>query len=484
MTLARQRRRTRRITTGCITSLGILCLVAVCVAAPSGPQDPRDPQLEAASSGRVVRVRTGTGRSARIEQVPLEVYVARVLAGEGEPRAPEAAQEALAVAIRTFAAANLGRHRREGFDLCDSTHCQVLRAATPASRRAALVTAGQLLVYDGRPAEVFYSASCGGRSEEASRVWPGAIDHPYLVSAEDDVHGGDAPWVADVPVARIERALQRAGFAGRLRGVDVDQRSASGRVTRLRVSGMRPGTVSGEDFRAAIGSREIRSTAFAVRREGRRVRFTGRGYGHGVGLCVIGAGRRAARGESAARILAHYYPGLGRQSWTPLFAGVPQSSALDRLALRARDELAAALGIASPPMVTVDVHDSLDSFRQATGRPWWVAASVNGTTIDLAPLPVLEQGDGVEASIRRGVAEALVAEALSDRPAWVRIGAARYFSGAERQASAMRGACPTDAELTMAVSATSQREAELRAERCFAEALQRAGDWRRVRRTK
>ena len=91
-----------------------------------------------------------------------------------------------------------------------------------------------------------------------------------------------------------------------------------------------------------------------------------------------------------------------------------------------------------------------------------------------------------EAELRaeRCFAEALVAEALSDRPAWVRIGAARYFSGLERQPSAMRGACPTDAELTMAVSATSQREAELRAERCFAEALQHAGDWRRVRRTK
>jgi len=458
--------------------------VSAVAAAVVTAQDPTEADLHAASGGRAVRVRSAAHGPRRVEDIPLEVYVARVLAGEGEPRAPEAAQEALAIAIRTFAAANLGRHRRDGFDLCDTTHCQVLRPSSAASRRAALASAGELLVYSGRPAEVFYSASCGGRSEEAARVWPGAIDHPYLVSVDDDVHGSETPWVVEVPVARVERALRRAGFAGSLRDIGIDQRSASGRVTRLRVSGLRPDTVTGEDFRAAVGARELRSTAFRVERVGRGFRFTGRGYGHGVGLCVVGAGRRAARGESATRILAHYYPGVSIQPWAPLFAGVPEPSSVDRVARRARDEIAAALGITSPPNVTVDVHESLDSFRQATGRPWWVGASVSGTTIELAPLPVLQQGDGVEASIRRGVAEALVAGALSDRSAWIRVGAARYFSAVTRQRTALRGPCPTDAELTMAVSASAQREAEQRAESCFAEALQRTGDWRRVRRIK
>ena len=67
--------------------------------------------------------------------------MARVLAGEGEPNAPEATQQALAVAIRTYALFNAGRHQRDGFDLCDSAHCQVPRPATANSRRAALATA-------------------------------------------------------------------------------------------------------------------------------------------------------------------------------------------------------------------------------------------------------------------------------------------------------------------------------------------------------
>ena len=68
--------------------------------------------------------------------------------------------------------------------------------------------------------------------------------------------------------------------------------------------------MSGAQFRTAIGPTTLRSTAFSIERSDDGVRFTGRGFGHGVGMCVIGAGRRAARGESMEAILAQYYPGL------------------------------------------------------------------------------------------------------------------------------------------------------------------------------
>ena len=80
----------------------------------------------AAVSTRTVAL--GAAGGGKIGDVPLEVYVARVLAGEGEPNAPEATQQALAIAIRTYAVFNTGRHKREGFDLCDSVHCQVPRS--------------------------------------------------------------------------------------------------------------------------------------------------------------------------------------------------------------------------------------------------------------------------------------------------------------------------------------------------------------------
>ena len=485
---------------GFVRFVSFVCFVSF-VNFVAQAQEITDSALEAASGARSVRVRTGTNGSRRIIDLPIEQYVARVLAGEGEPKAADAAQDALAIAIRTYAAANRGRHRREGFDLCDTTHCQVIRTATPASRRAALATAGRVLTYRDRAADVFYSASCGGRTEAASQVWRGALDHPYLRALDDDVHEDEVPWVLDVPLARVEGALRRAGFAGRrLTDVRIARRSASGRAVRLHLPGLQPDEITGEDFRAAVGARELRSTAFTVKKIGRSLRFTGRGYGHGVGLCVVGAGRRAARGESAAQILAHYYPGLRLEAAAAAIAPGPApepapehsaeasdvaSSALSDVegaAARARTEIAAALGLDSPPDLRVELHTSLDAFRQATGQPWWVSTAVNGTAVDLAPIAVLAQREGLERSLRRAVAEALLATELADRPAWVRVGAARYYAAPARSAPSSRKVrCPSDAELTMAVSAPAHRDAEGRAEACFAQALARTRDWRAVR---
>lgn len=464
--------------------------------------DVTDVQLEAASAGRVVRLGPSTG-TGPVATLPLEMYVARVLAGEGEPRAAEAAYQALAVAIRTFALANAGRHARDGFDLCDSTHCQVPRTATPATRRAVLATAGQLLTYEGSPAELFYSASCGGFSESAAHVWPGA-DYPYLQAAADDVHAEDVPWTLELTLQQVERALERVGFDGRLRDVYVDERSASGRAARLHLPGLLPDVIAGDQFRAAIGTTTLRSTAFSVETRGAMLRFTGRGYGHGVGMCVIGAGRRAARGETVDAILAQYYPGLrltrldgvtgsaaaaGKPSGRGgIVVRVPAASMVtaaevEQLTARVHDGLAKTLGVAVAP-ITVRVHASIESFRLATGRPWWVNGVAEGTSIDLVPTALLDQREGLEAALRTAVAQLLVAEPLGGRPLWVRVGAARYFgrdpsgTGPETR-SAPR--CPSDAELTLAISAAAQRDAESRAEQCFAREYARTRDWRTVR---
>src|SRR3954471_4180432 len=140
------------------------------------------------STLRVGIARPGGGYT--VSNVPMESYVARVLAGEALRDSQPAALEALAITIRTFALANRGRHRADGFDLCDQTHCQVLRAAVAATERAARATAGRVLLRDGAPASVYYSASCGGRTQLPSDVWPGAEDPPYLPSKEDDACDG------------------------------------------------------------------------------------------------------------------------------------------------------------------------------------------------------------------------------------------------------------------------------------------------------
>src|SRR6185369_1199111 len=132
------------------------------------------------------------------QTIPLETYVARVLAGEAARESPPAALEALAIAIRTYAMVNRGRHNADGFDLCDQTHCQVVRTASPAGERAATSTAGRVLMFRGVPAPIYYSASCGGRTEVPSAVWPDRNDPPYLPSQPDDACGGAPVWSADL----------------------------------------------------------------------------------------------------------------------------------------------------------------------------------------------------------------------------------------------------------------------------------------------
>ena len=490
-------------------------VAVVFVAFVPAQTDITENDLIAASGGRTLRI--GAVADGHVTVIPLEVYVSRVLAGEGDPKAADAAQQALAIAIRTYTLKNSDRHARDGYDLCDSTHCQVPRPSTPTSRRAAMATVGQVLTYHGELAEVFYSASCGGRSEKAGDVWPGA-DYPYLVSRKDDVCEDDPPWVVDFRLDDVRVALARVGFEGdRLKDVDVDGHTSSGRVARLRLSGMRPNVIAADQFRLAIGATELRSTAFRVEKHGDDLRFTGRGYGHGVGMCAIGAARRALRGESAKAILAQYYPGLELTPVArvpipvpapipvetataaappvpvvvpPRSSGitvmVPKTSAItaaevERIAASAHSELAATLGTSVLPM-TIRLHDTLDSFRLATNRPWWVNEVAEGTSIDLAPAAVLAQRGGLEPLVRLAVAELLVAGPLAGRPAWVRIGAARYFSDgpAAVKAASSKTKCPTDAELLLAVSASAQREAETRAEGCFARELEKTKDWRAV----
>lgn len=285
-------------------------------AAAVAPGRPAAAAAEGAGGAVAIRVGRPQPRGGySVRGLPLEDYVARVLAGEAAARTAPAGLEALAIAARTFAFANRRRHARDGFDLCDATHCQVLREPYPAARAAADVTAGQVLAWQGAPASVFYTASCGGRTERPSAVWPGAVDPPYLPSRRDRGCGGEPRWTAAIADADVQRALAASGYRGvRLRKLKVRDRAASGRVAMLSLEGLTPGVISGQTFRMVIGRalgwQVIKSTAFDLSHRRGVYTFKGHGYGHGVGFCVIGSMRRAAGGESRTSLLNTYFPGL------------------------------------------------------------------------------------------------------------------------------------------------------------------------------
>jgi hypothetical protein len=156
---------------------------------------------------------------------------------------------------------------------------------------------------------------------------------------------------------------------------------------------------------------------------------------------------------------------------------------VEELTSEAHEALSSTLGVSVTP-ITVHVHDSIESFRTATGRPWWVRTASSGTTLHAVPLAALGPPDQWRPAIAAGVADLLIAGALARRPLWVRVGAARFFARRDAQPSNNLPAattCPSDAALTASISAAAQREAETRAETCFEREYARTRDWRTVR---
>jgi SpoIID/LytB domain protein len=450
------------------------------------------------------QLRVGFARAGgyTVTTLPLETYVARVLAGEAAHDSPPAALDALAITVRSYALANRSRHRADGFDLCDQTHCQVVRAATAVTDRAAGRTAGRVLVHDGAPASIYYTASCGGRTEIPSAVWPGAPDPPYLRSKKDAACGGAPVWTADVVAADLLRALRAAGFRGnRLRNLRIVARDRSGRVAQLELEGLTPDRISGQDLRVTagrtLGWQHIKSTAFDVERTADRYRFTGHGSGHGVGLCVIGSVHLAADGKSAADILRRYFPGLEiapfvRRSTTvpaaaPVMVSLPdedegQRSFVDDLMSRERDDLARRLSVVAPARMTLRVHPTTNSFEQATGRPWFTSGAVVNGELHLLPLASLRERGVLERTIRHELVHVMTDPVLATRPLWVREGAAVYFAErTEEPTPQTRVVCPSDAELSRPVSIGALSNAYARARACFARQIAAGTSWREVR---
>lgn len=508
----------------------LISVVFVAFVVPfGGPRADAAPQPLPSDLSKV-QLRVGILKNGHyaIETMPLETYVSRVLAGEAARDSRPAALEALAITIRTFALANRGRHRADGFDLCDQTHCQVVRAATAATDRAATATAGRVLMHGAALASIYYTASCGGHTEVPSAVWPGADDPPYLPSKKDDACAGTPVWSASLTGSDLQRALRRAGYRGDLRGVRLDGRDGSGRVSRLHLDGLTPDAISGQDLRVAVGRTLgwllIKSTAFDLRADGRGrsavYRFNGRGSGHGVGLCVIGSARLAAEGVTAEAILARYFPGAQIEQPGPVLvasrrdpgaivaarsATVAAPSApevllalpdddegergqITAMALAARDELAQALGVAAPKRITIRFHPTIDDYAQATGEPWFTSGAIVNGELHLVPLTVLRDRGVLERTIRHELVHLLTADVLRSRPLWVREGAAIHFAderpqpdGAAGQKRQPRGGCPPDHELAEPVSAGALANAYARARACFDQQIAKGESWRDVK---
>ena len=332
--------------------------------------------------------------------MPREEYVAGVLAGEVNTFRSQEALKAMAVVARTYAQRFLGRHKAEGFDFCETTHCQDFRrnAGTPQVIKAAEETEGELLWYQGSPVAAFYHRHCGGRTEAASEVWPD-MAAAYLRVQPDSycISRGRGDWSGTISRDDLQRAL---GAAHPVSSVRILSRTPSGRVHRLRIDSEE---VSAAALHNAVGRtlgwHLLRSSIYEVFPGAGGFVFQGYGNGHGVGLCQVGAESRSEARQTYRQILVFYYPGtavgitasgfpwrqMGGERVDVFSTQEQEDRALPFVADKALREAERRAGLSYAGRPRVRVYPSVAAFRDATGEPGWVAASTAGSAVRLQP---------------------------------------------------------------------------------------------------
>ena len=344
----------------------------VCAVADGGglrfsPQDGARVAMDGkAYRGAIELLRISDSDMTVVNVLPMDEYLYGVVPREIQASSHLEALKAQAVAARTYTVNSRGRHSQHGFNLCGTTHCQVYGGADGEDERASRAvdeTSGQVVLYKGAPAQVFYFSSSGGRTEDVANVW--GSSYPYLVSVEDPYESGDSAyynWEATYTAKEISAQLQKSGDGiGEVLDVAVTRRSEAGRAVEVTVTGAAGTKVySNELCRTFLGG--LRSQAYTItgggglaavgtdgtakaaavegrmavssagvsglagaaselyaasasgvsklaERQGASFRFVGKGWGHAVGMSQEGAKGMASAGFGYNDILTHYFPG-------------------------------------------------------------------------------------------------------------------------------------------------------------------------------
>ncbi len=274
--------------------------------------------------------------------VPEDKLLAGLVPAEMYPDAPAAALEAQAIAARTELLQKIGRRNlTDPFLLCSTQQCQVYAGAGKEDARTTKAvdkTRGVVLLRDGGGlVDIRYSAACGGHSEDNDWIWGGEAD-PSLRGRRDDGKAnmskvtdvgafldedpkqfwcgrnekskGRFRWTESIGVDELTTRLAvDHPEIGRVKALTPKTRGVSGRIQVLTVTGDKGSfELTGDlNIRRTLGG--LKSTLFEVKREGSKFVFDGAGFGHGVGMCQLGAIGMATAGKSHKDILGHYYRG-------------------------------------------------------------------------------------------------------------------------------------------------------------------------------
>lgn len=285
-----------------------------------------------------------TGQLAIANVLPAETMLRGLVPAEIYPDAPDAALQAQAISARNELFSKIGhRHLADPYIICSEQDCQVYKgqgAEKKRTNRAVAKTRGKVIFDEnGKLADIRYSSTCGGHTEDGHEAWAGVMS-PNLRGRFDTTDGSRSPmteaevenfltnppttycgrssrsrstfrWNHKLSASKLDKLVQKKHQVGSVQSLEVLHRGVSGRANKLRVIGAKgEAVVDGElTIRRLFGG--LKSSLFVVARNADGSwEFQGGGFGHGVGMCQIGAMEMARDGKSSDDILEFYYKGI------------------------------------------------------------------------------------------------------------------------------------------------------------------------------
>ncbi len=268
---------------------------------------------------------TRAPRITLVNEVDLESYLKGVVGKEMSLSVGVEALKAQVIAARSYAMYE-ARHRTlrsrgersEKFDLYDDERSQVyggMERETDLARKLVDETRGQFAIWNGRLFKTFYSSTCGGHTEPATLILGEGEDVPPLRGTACPYCEGSRHyrWTESFGKADVAKKLFPESANARLKSVRITKTLPGGHASEVAVAleGQSREVLlhANTEFRRKIDPRKIKSTLWEkIEDGGDKIVITGRGWGHGAGLCQVGAYKMAELGRSAAEILEHYYP--------------------------------------------------------------------------------------------------------------------------------------------------------------------------------
>ena len=252
-----------------------------------------------------------------INELKMEDYLKGILPKEASASWNLETLKAQAVISRTYALKNIGRHSKEGFDICSQVHCQVYGGAsceTKNCNQAVYDTKQEVVLYKDEPAQTFFHSSCAGHTEDPKFVWQWKTETPEYLKGIKDEYCKDNPhqtWTTSIPEATIREKLIKAGHKiGKIKKISTSGTTTAKAAKEVIIKHAK-GTLklNSYTFRCAVSADKIKSTLITnIDQKNKNFIFKGKGWGHKVGLCQWGAKAMGDKGFTYKEILEFYYP--------------------------------------------------------------------------------------------------------------------------------------------------------------------------------